>query len=56
MATAGASVSGLAAGIAADWQLVAAANGVENPRLLTPGQLIDLDVTGRVGVPAGLGL
>ena len=28
----------------ADWQAIAVANNIENPRLLTPGQLIDLDV------------
>ena len=28
----------------ADWQAIAAANNIENPRLLAPGQLIDLDV------------
>ena len=28
-----------------DWQSIAAANGIENPRLLAPGQLIDLNVT-----------
>jgi hypothetical protein len=25
-----------------DWQAVAAANGVENPRSLAPGQLLDM--------------
>jgi hypothetical protein len=28
----------------ADWQAIAAANNIENPRLLAPGQLIDLDM------------
>jgi hypothetical protein len=28
-----------------DWQSVAAANGIENPRLLQPGQLIDMSAT-----------
>jgi hypothetical protein len=28
----------------ADWQAIAVANNIENPRLLAPGQLIDLDV------------
>lgn len=31
-----------AAGAAGDWQRIAAANGIENPRLLAPGQLINL--------------
>jgi nucleoid-associated protein YgaU len=31
-----------AAGAGADWQRIAAANGIENPRLLAPGQLINL--------------
>jgi hypothetical protein len=44
----GASLQGLTAGLGlgADWQAVAAANGIENPRLLTGGLLIDLDVRG----------
>jgi hypothetical protein len=45
-----------------NWQAIAAANGIENPRLLSPGQLIDLNATmsasvtgsasisGRIGV------
>lgn len=31
-------------GAGADWQTIAAANGIENPRLLEPGQLIDLSL------------
>jgi hypothetical protein len=27
-----------------DWQSIAQANGIENPRLLLPGQLVDLNV------------
>jgi hypothetical protein len=44
-APAGASVQGLAAslGRADDWQRIAAANGIENPRLLQPGQLVNLN-------------
>jgi hypothetical protein len=44
-APAGASVQGLAAslGRADDWQLIASANGIENPRLLQPGQLLNLN-------------
>jgi Contractile injection system tube protein/LysM domain len=43
-AAAGDSVQGLAAGRGrgSDWQSIAAANNIENPRLLRPGQLIDL--------------
>lgn len=41
-AAAGSTLQGLAAGAGADWQAVAAANGIENPRALVPGQLIDL--------------
>jgi hypothetical protein len=43
-APAGATLQGLvdALGSGVDWQSIAAANGIENPRLLRPGQLIDL--------------
>jgi hypothetical protein len=43
-APAGATVQALAAaaGRAADWKAVAAANGIEDPRRLAPGQLLDL--------------
>ena len=40
-APANSSVQSLAGNGSADWQTVAAANGIENPRLLEPGQLID---------------
>jgi hypothetical protein len=45
-APAGASVQGLAAqvGLGDNWQSIASANGIENPRLLAPGQLINLNV------------
>jgi hypothetical protein len=48
-APAGATLQGLAdrAGKGGDWQAIASANGIENPRLLQPGQLIDLRVTTR---------
>jgi Contractile injection system tube protein len=52
-----------------DWQSIAAANGIENPRLLAPGALLDLNVQAPqlglelgveggfgVGVQAGIGL
>lgn len=35
--------SGGAAGLNGGWQAIAAANGIENPRLLQPGQLINLN-------------
>lgn len=36
-----------AAGKGDDWQSIASANGIENPRLLSPGQLIDLNAKPR---------
>ena len=46
-APAGSSLQGLAAGLgkATDWQSIAQANGIENPRLLKPGQLIDMNAS-----------
>lgn len=42
-AAAGSTLQGLAAGAGGgDWQSIAAANGIDNPRQLVPGQLIDL--------------
>lgn len=48
-APAGTTVQGLAdaAGKGADWQSIAQANGIENPRLLSPGQFLDLNVRSR---------
>jgi hypothetical protein len=45
-APAGATLPGLAAGVAAgaSWQSIAAANGIENPLRLAPGQLVDLNL------------
>lgn len=45
-AQSGSTVQGMAAslGRGASWQDIAAANQIENPRLLAPGQLIDLNV------------
>src|SRR5262249_24212512 len=45
-ASAGATVQGLSAsaGLGDNWQAIATANGIENPRLLAPGQLINLNV------------
>jgi hypothetical protein len=43
-ATSGASLQSIAAASGKDdWQSIAAANGIENPRLLQPGQLVDLN-------------
>jgi hypothetical protein len=46
-APAGATVQSMAAGVGlgASWKAIAAANGIENPRQLTPGVLINLDVS-----------
>ncbi len=46
-AAAGSTLQGLAGAAGAaglDWQSVAAANGIENPRQLVPGQLLDLSL------------
>jgi hypothetical protein len=55
-ATQGSSVQSLADGISGgarggskNWQDIAAANGIENPRLLAPGQLIDINAKVRPG-------
>ena len=43
-ATAGASLQSIASASGkTDWQSIAAANGIENPRILQPGQLVDLN-------------
>jgi hypothetical protein len=48
-AHAGATLQGLAEerGQGANWQSIASANGIENPRRLAPGQLIDLSARSR---------
>ena len=45
-AAAGSTVQGIAdaAGSGVNWQSIAAANGIENPRLLAPGTLLDLNL------------
>jgi hypothetical protein len=45
-ASLGATVQGLAtqAGLGDQWQRIASANGIENPRHLQPGQLLNLDI------------
>ena len=59
-APAGSTVQGLAdaAGVGAGWQGIAAGNGIENPRLLAPGALLDLNAQapqfgGSLGVSLG---
>jgi hypothetical protein len=49
-ASAGATLQGLAAaaGVADNWQAIASANGIENPRLLAPGQLVNLNLAANV--------
>lgn len=51
-ATAGASVQAMVggAGVSADWKAVAAANGIENPRQLAAGTLVDLNVKASTSV------
>ncbi|MET0398118.1 MAG: peptidoglycan-binding protein [Longimicrobiaceae bacterium] len=39
-----------------DWKKVAIANGIENPRLLSPGKLLDVSGTVSVSAAASLGL
>ena len=45
-APSGSSLQKLAAGLgkAEEWQRIARNNGIENPRLLNPGQLIDMNI------------
>ncbi|MFM7470854.1 MAG: peptidoglycan-binding protein [Nodosilinea sp.] len=53
-ATQGANLQGLVAnaGIKADWKTVAAANGIENPRNIAPGTLLNLNVKAKTSVGA----
>lgn len=44
-----------AAGRAGDWQSIAAANGIENPRMLATGQLLDMNANLTGGVAAAVG-
>jgi hypothetical protein len=58
-APAGSSVQSLAdgAGLGSDWQSIAAANGIDNPRLLAPGALLNLDLRApQIGLGGGLGV
>jgi len=43
-------------GSGSDWQSVAAANGIENPRLLEPGQLLDLNAPAPPVLQIGIGI
>jgi Contractile injection system tube protein len=54
----GSSLQGLSGGIGGNWQGIALANGIENPRLLAPGQLINLNasVGGGIGISGGAGI
>ncbi len=54
-APAGSTLQGLAATAAAgvSWQDIASANGIENPRLLTPGQLINMNVSASASLSVG---
>jgi hypothetical protein len=45
-------MQGMAAGQGkgGNWQSIASANGIENPRMLAPGQLVDLQAGLNIGV------
>lgn len=53
-APANSTVQGLAdsQGKGDNWQAIAAANGIENPRMLQPGQLLDMNAT--IGISGGI--
>lgn len=55
-AKSGDTLQGMAAsaGMGLDWQGIAAANGIENPRLLAPGQFIDLNASASISAGASL--
>jgi len=46
---------GVGGGLGGGWQAIASANGIEDPLRLAPGQLIDLDIKGGVGLGAKIG-
>ncbi len=57
MATSGDTVQGLAAGAGvSDWKAVAIANGIENPRMMSPGALLNVSGSLSGGGAASLGL
>jgi Contractile injection system tube protein len=49
-AGAGASLQAMADLSGGNWQAIAQANGIENPRSLAPGQLVDLRASVKVGI------
>lgn len=53
-APAGSNLQGLAdsQGKGNNWQSIAEANGIENPRMLEPGQLIDMNIKPQVSISA----
>lgn len=57
-AQAGVSLQGMVAnaGIKADWKAIAQLNGIENPRNLSAGTLVNLQVGGAVGVGGSVGI
>ncbi|HYW72668.1 MAG TPA: LysM peptidoglycan-binding domain-containing protein [Pyrinomonadaceae bacterium] len=57
-APAGSSVQGLAdsQGKGDNWQDIAAANGIENPRMLQPGQLLDMNASAGISIGGSVGL
>ena len=57
-APAGSSLANMVSGAggSADWHAVAQANGIENPRLLPPGQLINLNASVSAGASASVNL
>ena len=55
-AKAGDSLQSMAAkGGKGDWQSIAGANGIEDPLRLVPGQLVDLNAGGSIGLGASVG-
>jgi len=52
-APAGATLQNMAAGRDVSWQSIANANGIENPRRLMPGQLVDLNAIARDTLGSG---
>jgi nucleoid-associated protein YgaU len=51
MSSSGDSIQAIAArgGAGVSWKAVAAANGIDNPRLLPPGTILNLQVKGGIG-------
>lgn len=46
--------AGIGIGVSGGWQAIASANGIENPRLLNPGALIDLNISASASVSVGV--